>query len=170
MSDRKKPVRPPCLKCGSRNVAWLQWGKPIWRDGLQEQLDRHEVTLASCLVSEKAEVWQCNECGHRFGSHSWQPVLMRHRGENVPQYMEAQEHSWLYHEKIRESKVCGCYHCLKTFSYEDISEWVDDVYAEPAPLCPYCHQDSVIGDAHGYPITEELLKEMRDYCYEENEW
>jgi hypothetical protein len=31
---------------------------------------------------------------------------------------------------------------------------------EPTALCPYCYTDSVLGDASGYPITEEFLKEM----------
>ena len=170
MSDINKPVRPPCLKCGSRNVAWIQWGRPIWRDKLQGQLDRHEVVLGSCFLSEKGEVWECNDCHHRFGSHSPRPLLMRHKGEDIPEYMAAQEQAWLYSEKIRQSKVCGCYHCLMIFTRWNIKEWIDDVYNHPVPLCPYCQQDSVIGDEHGYPITEEFLKEIRDYCYEENEW
>ena len=170
MSDREKPVRPPCLKCGSRNVAWIQWGKPIWREKLQGQLDRNEVTLGGCSLSEKGEVWQCNDCGHRFGSHSIIPIIMSQSGKDIPTYMEAQQQSWLYPEKIHESIMCGCYHCLAIFTRWNINEWIDDVSHHPAPLCPYCHQDSVIGDAHGYPITEELLKEMRNYCYEENEW
>ena len=30
----------------------------------------------------------------------------------------------------------------------------------PTALCPYCHIDAVIGDASGFPITEEFLTEM----------
>lgn len=170
MTDNMKPIRPPCLQCGSRNVAWIQWGTPIWREELQKQLDRHEVVLGSCFLTEKGEVWECNECHHRFGSHSVRPILMRHKGEDIPLYMAAQEKAWLYREKIQESKVCGCYHCLKIFTRWDINEWINDVYEKPDPLCPCCGQDSVIGDAHGYLITEDLLKAMRTYCYEENEW
>lgn len=170
MSDSSKPVRPPCLKCGSCNVAWIQWGKPIWSEKLKGQLERNEVVLGSCFLTEKGEVWECNECGHRFGSHSIRPLLMKHKGEDIPMYMEAQKEAYLYSEKVRVSRLCGCYHCLNTFTRWDIKEWVEDIYVHAVPLCPFCQQDSVIGDAHGYPITEELLKEIRNYCYEEDEW
>lgn len=31
---------------------------------------------------------------------------------------------------------------------------------EPTAECPYCHIDAVIGDASGFPITEEFLRKM----------
>ena len=31
---------------------------------------------------------------------------------------------------------------------------------EPTALCPYCHIDSVIGDAAGFPIIPKFLKAM----------
>ena len=170
MSEREFPTRPPCLKCGSRNVAWIQWGRPDWRDGLEGQLDRNEVTLGSCFMTKKGEVWECNECKHRFGSHSFMPLVMRHKGEEIPLYMQVQDQAWLHYETVSESKVCGCYHCLKTFTRWDITEWITDIHKTPEPLCPYCQQDSVIGDALGYPLTEELLGQMREYCYEKDEW
>ena len=170
MTDKNMPIRPPCLKCGSRNVAWIQWGRPIWRDELQGRLDRREVVLGSCFLTEKCEVWECNECHHRYGSHSFRNILMRQKGEDIPLHMEAQEQAWLHYEKVQKSELCGCYHCLETFNRWDIYEWITDVYENPCPLCPYCGQDSLIGDAHGYSITTELLTAMRNYCYDEKEW
>ncbi len=79
--------------------------------------------------------------------------------------MQAQNQAWLYPEKIKDSKILACYHCLQTFTQQEIPEWINDVQENPVPLCPYCRQDSVIGDAHGFPLTEELLVQMRDYCY-----
>lgn len=98
------------------------------------------------------------------------PLLKKQRHRKTPMYMEAQREAWSNPAKIKESNVCGCYHCLKTFTHWDITKWIDDLYYGPVPLCPYCQQDSVIGDAHGYPITEELLKEIRNYCYDKDEW
>ena len=170
MSASDRPVRPPCLKCGSRNVAWIQWGKPIWRDDLIKKLDRKEVVLGSCFMTEKGEVWECNECHHRFGSHSFKSLMAREKGNTVPLYIEAQEAAWLNIEKIQESRRCGCYHCLKVFTRWDLNEWITDVFNKPVPLCPYCQQDSIIGDAQGYPITRELLVQIRNYCYDTNEW
>ena len=81
--------------------------------------------------------------------------------------MKAYEQSKLYPNKTTESHICGCYHCFSIFKPEDINEWVDDVNEDRIPLCPYCHQDAVIGDACGYIITEDLLKEMNEYSYSE---
>lgn len=169
MSERKFPVRPPCLKCGSRYIAQIRWGRPIWSDDLEGKLDRKEVTLGSCFMTKKGEVWECNECGHRYGSHSFMPLAVRHEGKEIPDYMQAQNQAWLYPEKIKDSKILACYHCLKTFTHWDIMEWIDDIREDPMPLCPYCQQDSIIGDAHGFPLTEELLKQIRDYCYDKDE-
>ena len=48
------------------------------------------------------------------------------------------------------------------FLYTKELEWVDfDLTA----LCPYCGIDAVIGESAGYPLTEELLKKMRDYWF-----
>jgi len=121
-------------------------------------------------MTEKGEVWECNECGHRYGSHSFMPLAMRHEGKEVPDYMQAQNQAWLYPEKIKDSKILACYHCLKTFTHWDIMEWIDDIREDPVPLCPYCQQDSLIGDAHGFPLTDELLKKIRKYCYDKEEW
>ncbi len=31
----------------------------------------------------------------------------------------------------------------------------------PTAECPFCHTDSVIGDASGFPITKDFLKKMK---------
>jgi len=30
-------------------------------------------------------------------------------------------------------------------------------------LCPFCASDTVIGDASGYAVTDEFLKQMHNY-------
>ena len=164
-SDYSFPVRPPCLKCGSRYVARIIGPRARVGD-FEEKLRRKEFTLGTCFMTEKGEVWDCNECGYRFGSHSFIPLIMK----PVSLHIEAQHQAWLHPEKIKDSIVLGCYHCLKTFTRWDIMEWIEDVSDTPEPLCPYCQQDAVIGDAHGFPITESLLREIRDHCYDKDEW
>lgn len=44
---------------------------------------------------------------------------------------------------------------------EYILQWIDDVSG--TAICPCCGIDAIIGEYSGYPITEEVLKEMYDY-------
>jgi len=41
-------------------------------------------------------------------------------------------------EKVDE---CGCYHCIRTFSVEEVVEFTDQ---GTTALCPYCGMDSVL--------------------------
>jgi hypothetical protein len=43
------------------------------------------------------------------------------------------------------------------FEFKHIQEWID---GGQTALCPSCGIDSVIGDASGFPITEEFLAAM----------
>jgi hypothetical protein len=64
----------------------------------------------------------------------------------------------IYHRaEILGSGLCGCFGCLETFEPRVIEEWTDK---GDTALCPFCGIDSVIGDASGYPITEEFLTAM----------
>ena len=69
-----------------------------------------------------------------------------------------------YHKKmIRNSSVCGCFYCCRTFEPVDIEEWVD---GGQTAICPYCGIDSVIPGASGIDVDdEELLKEMYKYYF-----
>ena len=72
---------------------------------------------------------------------------------------EAHKHSMNNKGEIEKSEFCGCYFCKKIFKSSEIKEWLKDKNGETAK-CPYCSIDSVIGDASGYLITEELLNKM----------
>lgn len=58
-------------------------------------------------------------------------------------------------EQIERSKQCGCFSCCHIFPASEVTDYVS--LNEPTSICPYCHIDSVIGDASGYPITEEFM-------------
>lgn len=62
-------------------------------------------------------------------------------------------------EVLKNSKTCGCFYCLKTFSPDEIISWVDS-QADTA-LCPHCGIDSVLGDKK-VEITQDLLKKMHE--------
>jgi len=56
------------------------------------------------------------------------------------------------------SKIVGCYHCLKHYASEEISKFVEN---GNIAICNHCGVDAVIGDKSGYPVTDEkFLQKM----------
>lgn len=64
-------------------------------------------------------------------------------------------------ESILRSTVCGCFSCLATFPPSEVA-LIPEMDGKRTAWCPYCNIDAVLGDASGYPITHEFLKEMKD--------
>lgn len=63
------------------------------------------------------------------------------------------------YEQIEKSEKCGCFFCGEIFSPSEITDYLPD--EPPTAECPFCHTDSVIGDASGFPITKDFLKKMK---------
>ena len=70
----------------------------------------------------------------------------------------AHDASFRNREQIERSNQCGCFSCCRIFPASEVTDYVSP--EEPTAICPYCHIYSVIGDASGYPVTEEFMKEM----------
>ena len=70
----------------------------------------------------------------------------------------AHDASFRNREQIEQSKQCGCFSCCRIFPASEVADYVSP--EEPTAVCPYCHIDSVIGDASDHPVTEEFMKEM----------
>ena len=62
-------------------------------------------------------------------------------------------------EQIEKSEKCGCFSCCEIFTPSEITDYLPD--EPPTAECPFCHTDSVIGDASGFPITQDFLKKMK---------
>ena len=78
------------------------------------------------------------------------------------QYLKAaHEASFKNKESILRSKVCGCFSCLETFPASE-AYFVKETDGQETACCPYCDMDAVLGDASGYPTTQEFLKAMQD--------
>ena len=73
-------------------------------------------------------------------------------------------------ESVKNSRLCGCYYCCGIFPSSEVTEndWVPDLHGRTV-LCPYCSIDSVIGDASGIPIQEDILEELHDYWFGDSE-
>ena len=60
-------IKPSCPECKSNSIAWIFWGYPEDTESLEESLDKKEIVLGGCLVTDHDPTWECNECNHRWG-------------------------------------------------------------------------------------------------------
>lgn len=74
-------------------------------------------------------------------------------------FRQAHACSFSNKEQIEKSEKCGCFFCGEIFSPSEITDYLPD--EPPTAECPFCHTDSVIGDASGFPITKDFLKKMK---------
>ena len=56
-----------CPKCNRKNIALIFWGYPGDCDSIEEQVERKEIVLGGCIVTDNDPKWECNECLHRWG-------------------------------------------------------------------------------------------------------
>ena len=65
---------------------------------------------------------------------------------------------------LEKAELCGCFYCLKIFSPQEITEYLQDdnitIDKDGTALCPYCGVDSVIPQNDDYPLSEKFLKQM----------
>lgn len=78
----------------------------------------------------------------------------------------AAEHTTNNRKELGASSICGCYYCLSIFEPSEIVEWITPEDLDEFPMCPYCGIDSVFGDASGYPVTRDFLREMNKYWFD----
>lgn len=75
------------------------------------------------------------------------------------------KHSIYNEEEVKNSKKCGCFYCGNIYIPVDVSDYTTEHNGKKTAWCPFCGIDSVIGDASGYEITEELLKGMNEVFF-----
>ncbi len=65
------PMTESHLRCPNCNKEWISeivWGFPGHYDKyLEEQIERKEIILGGCLVTDHDPKWECNNCYHRWG-------------------------------------------------------------------------------------------------------
>ncbi len=55
-----------CPNCESTNYAEILWGLPADMREIEGQLERKEIVLGGCLVTEYDPIGECNECQNRW--------------------------------------------------------------------------------------------------------
>ncbi|ALJ01151.1 hypothetical protein [Rufibacter tibetensis] len=61
-------------------------------------------------------------------------------------------------KQVKESSHCGCFCCTKIFPVTEFPEgWLPEEGSrgEKTVQCPYCCLDAVLGDASGFPVTDQ---------------
>lgn len=81
--------------------------------------------------------------------------------ESTPEFVWAYSHSSFNQKRLTESRR-ACFHCLTEFDPAEISEWIDDSEGYIA-VCPLYGMDSIKGEASGYSLDEEFIKQMHGY-------
>ena len=56
-----------CPECGKSWIAEIRWGYFPCTDVIQDKLDKKEITLGGCLVTDNDPKWECNNCHHQWG-------------------------------------------------------------------------------------------------------
>jgi len=62
-----------CPFCKSKNIARILYGMPASSKKLDKDIKSGKLILGGCFVSDNSPVFQCNECGKKWGergSHS----------------------------------------------------------------------------------------------------
>lgn len=56
----RKPRK--CLACGSKRIASILYGYPIFSEELGQKLEAGEIALGGCCISDGDPVWECADC------------------------------------------------------------------------------------------------------------
>jgi len=56
-----------CPKCGKSWIAEILWGYPADMQSMKEALERKEIVLGGCLVTNHDPKYECNDCNHQWG-------------------------------------------------------------------------------------------------------
>ena len=56
-----------CPNCKKESIAEILWGYYADTDVLKEGLEKKEIVLGGCMITEHDPRWECNACYHRWG-------------------------------------------------------------------------------------------------------
>ncbi len=56
-----------CPNCNKKWIAEILWGYPADMQSIEEELERKEIVLGGCLITDQDPKWKCNNCHHKWG-------------------------------------------------------------------------------------------------------
>lgn len=84
-----------------------------------------------------------------------------------PAFEEIFQHTTNNDIEILNSEKCSCIFCRHTFDARSVQDWISDEKGVTA-ICPECGMDSLVGDASGFQIDRDTLKEINLEYYGED--
>lgn len=70
---------------------------------------------------------------------------------------KAHKHSFKNKDEVAKSIKCVCFHCFRTFPPKEIETYLGENDGKETALCPYCMCDTIIGDASGITLSDDLI-------------
>ena len=64
-----------CPRCGSHEIARIQYGMPAFSKRLEADLEAHRVVLGGCIVWDDQPDRSCSACGLEFRADGVSPLL-----------------------------------------------------------------------------------------------
>ncbi len=55
-----------CPRCGSREIARIEYGLPAFNEKFERDLEAGRIVLGGCLVSENDPQWKCLGCENKW--------------------------------------------------------------------------------------------------------
>jgi len=56
-----------CPNCNKESIAEILWGYVGDMRAIEEELEKKEIVLGGCIVTDHDPKWECNDCHHRWG-------------------------------------------------------------------------------------------------------
>ena len=56
-----------CPECKSKSVALIFWGYPGDSSIMEQQVEKKEIVMGGCIVTDHDPKRECNSCHHRWG-------------------------------------------------------------------------------------------------------
>ena len=56
-----------CPECGSKKVASILYGLPMFDEELKRRINAGEIVLGGCCVTGDDPLWRCVDCHHHWG-------------------------------------------------------------------------------------------------------
>ena len=57
-----------CPNCSKLSIAEIFWGYPADVESMEESIEKKEIVLGGCCVTDNDPKWECNDCLHRWGT------------------------------------------------------------------------------------------------------
>jgi len=61
------PQIETCPNCSKSSIVEIFWGYPADVKSMEEQLEKKEIVLGGCIVTDHDPKWECNDCHHKWG-------------------------------------------------------------------------------------------------------